>query len=242
MGKHRLDEKIRNVLQERSIKPSEDSWSRIEKQLVSAPVSKGTHFWKYGMAAGFIGILFISVFLLSPWTDAAIPVDEVVNSENKTEEKIPAIMDEKPPEIESEMAVQPKSKTQLVINAEAQPESKFEVAEVVQEVQEDAEANTAKEILQLEKLDIKIAEVVAQVVVLEESQGVVSDEVIDSLLMEAQAEILKEQATQTINKVDALALLADVEEEVNHSLRDQLFEKLKDGYLKVRTAIAYRND
>ncbi|NNK21468.1 MAG: hypothetical protein HKP07_09175, partial [Flavobacteriaceae bacterium] len=47
---------------------------------------------------------------------------------------------------------------------------------------------------------------------------------------------------QDYTKVDALALLADVEEEVNRSFRDQLFEKLKDGYLKVRTAIAYRNE
>jgi hypothetical protein len=37
-------------------------------------------------------------------------------------------------------------------------------------------------------------------------------------------------------------LLSDVEDELNRSLRDQLFEKLKEGYQKVRTAVVYRND
>ncbi|QBA63414.1 hypothetical protein [Muriicola soli] len=241
MGKHRLDEKIRNVLQERSINPSEDSWSRIEEQLGSAPVTKGSNFWKYGIAAGFTGVLFISVILLSTQVDVVLPANEVVNSGNDSEEKTPTITQENSIEIQSEIAVQPKSKTQPVINSREQAEGKFEVAELVQEDQEETQRNVAKEILQLEKLDINIAEVVAQVEVLE-GQGVVSDEVIDSLLMQAQAEILKGQAAQAMNKVDALALLADVEEEVNQSLRDQLFEKLKDGYLKVRTAIAYRNE
>ncbi|NNC62720.1 MAG: hypothetical protein HKO11_10300 [Eudoraea sp.] len=242
MAKNRFDNKIKEVLEERTINPSKRSWSVIETQLGSARTTNGGAYWKYGIAAGFIGILFISVSLLSPKAEAPIPGNEVVNSRNEINQDVPAIMEEDPSELKSVIAVQSESENETNYKPEQQPGVNAEIAEVLPEDKEDHMQKSAKEILQAEKLDIKIAEVVAQVAILEESQGVVSDEVIDSLLMEAQTELLKKRPVQDYTKVDALALLADVEEEVNRSFRDQLFEKLKDGYLKVRTAIAYRNE
>ncbi|MEZ2415338.1 hypothetical protein ACA086_10260 [Muriicola sp. E247] len=242
MAKNRFDNKIREVLDERTINPSKDSWSVIETHLGSAKTTKRGAYWKYAVAAGFIGIVFISIFLLSPEADETIPGNEVVNSTNETERDVPAIMEEEPSELKSVIAVQSESENETSYKPEQQMEMNSEIAEVSQEYKEENIQQSAKEILQAEKLEIKIAEVVAQVAILEETKGVVSDEVIDSLLMEAQAELLNKRPIQNYDRVDALALLADVEEEVNRSFRDQLFEKLKDGYLKVRTAIAYRNE
>ncbi|MEY8019555.1 hypothetical protein AB8P51_01885 [Muriicola sp. SD30] len=242
MEKNRFDNKIREVLEERTINPSKRSWSVIETQLGSAAATNRGAYWKYGIAAGFIGIVFISGFLLSPKADEPIPGNEVVNSTNETKRDVPAIMEEEPSELKSVIAVQSESENESSYKPEQQMGRNSEIAEVLQEDKEEDMQQSAKEILQTEKLDIKIAEVVAQVAILEKSQGIVSDEVIDSLLMEAQAELLNERPVQDYARVDALALLADVEEEVNRSFRDQLFEKLKDGYLKVRTAIAYRNE
>jgi len=39
-----------------------------------------------------------------------------------------------------------------------------------------------------------------------------------------------------------MALLTEVEGELDQSFRDQIFEKLKSGFLKVRTAVADRNN
>jgi len=242
MAKNRFDNKIKEVLEERTINPSKRSWSVIETQLGSAGTTNGGAYWKYGIAAAFIGIVLISVFLLSPETDEPIPGNEVVNSRNETNRDVPAITEEAPSELKSVIVVQSKSEDETGNKPEQRRETDSEIAVILQENKEGQIQKSAQEILQTEELDIKIAEVVAQVAILEASQGVVSDEVIDSLLMEAQAELLTERPVQDFTKVDALALLADVEEEVNRSFRDQLFEKLKDGYLKVRTAIAYRNE
>ncbi len=100
----------------------------------------------------------------------------------------------------------------------------------------------AEDFVALEKVDTKIAEVMNRVTILEQTQGAVSDATVDSLLRTAQKELLEEQISGASQTVDALALLSDVEDELNRSLRDQLFEKLKDGYVKVRSAIAYRNE
>ena len=42
--------------------------------------------------------------------------------------------------------------------------------------------------------------------------------------------------------VDAMALLAEAETEMDQTFREQLFIKLKNGFNKVRTAVADRNN
>jgi acyl carrier protein len=87
----------------------------------------------------------------------------------------------------------------------------------------------------------KIAEIVAQVEVLEKENSTVTDAEIDSLLRNAQRQILEDKMFRKDRSVDAMALLADVEDELDRSFRDEIFDALKDGFLKVRTAVADRN-
>jgi len=42
--------------------------------------------------------------------------------------------------------------------------------------------------------------------------------------------------------VDASALLLEAEQELDRSFRDQIFDALKSGYLKAKTAVANRNN
>lgn len=90
-------------------------------------------------------------------------------------------------------------------------------------------------------IDAKVAEVVARVVVLENQNNAVTEAEIDSLLRGAQQQILEDKIFRKDRSVDAMALLADVEDELDQSFRDQIFDALKDGFLKVRTAVADRN-
>ena len=92
------------------------------------------------------------------------------------------------------------------------------------------------------RIDQKIAEVVAQVEFLEDNKEDVTDAEVDSLLRNAQEDLMAERAMQDEQGVDATALLAGVEDELNESFRDQVFERLKNGFVKVRTAVADRNN
>ena len=102
--------------------------------------------------------------------------------------------------------------------------------------------NNLKELQLPEKIITdKVMEIVAQVDVLEQHSKVTEAEV-DSLLKRAQQEILQEKIFKTHTSVDALALLTAVEDELDQSFRDQIFNSLKAGFLKVRTAVADRNN
>ncbi|PHQ62576.1 MAG: hypothetical protein COC08_00130 [Maribacter sp.] len=69
-----------------------------------------------------------------------------------------------------------------------------------------------------------------------------TDAEVDSLLRKAQEEILANKIFGEDYSVDAMALLNEVEDELDQSFRDQIFETLKIGFLKVRTAVANRNN
>src|SRR5690606_38633788 len=73
----------------------------------------------------------------------------------------------------------------------------------------------------------------------ERTKNTVTD--IDSLLKKAQQNLAKN--THNKNKtIDAQALLQDVEEDIEASFRDKVFETLITGYKKVKTAVVERND
>ena len=86
-----------------------------------------------------------------------------------------------------------------------------------------------------------MAGIVAQLDVLEQYSAITDAEV-DSLLKRAQDEILRDKLFNTDKSVDALALLTEVEGELDQSFRDQIFNSLKASFIKVRTAVADRNN
>ncbi|SRX54625.1 hypothetical protein [Aequorivita sp. CIP111184] len=87
----------------------------------------------------------------------------------------------------------------------------------------------------------KVDEVVASVKKLQENNTEVSTTEVEALLNSARREI---QTQRILNspKVDAMALLQDVEWELEKSFRDKVFDALGEGFQKVRTAVNERND
>ena len=77
--------------------------------------------------------------------------------------------------------------------------------------------------------------------ILEDAKQEVTDAEVDSLLRAAQRQILTDKLFADSGSVDAMSLLAEVEDELDESFRDQIFDALKSGYLKLRTAVADRN-
>lgn len=246
MEPDKFEKHIKNQLHKREINPSDNAWDKISGQLQKTEPIKSKRFFWYGVAAAFIGILIISSLYFNisdesidsgiqivetPNEPEFIPKTEaVVIKQNAIEEKItisdkPNIKDAKKPSVQ----VETESDLNTEIASTVGFSSKIIKADAV-----------PKETEQL--VNAKIGEIVAQVNLSENSNLPVSSIEVDSFLRQAQQEILTDKIFNQEGKVDALALLNEVEGELDKSFREQIFESLKTGFLKVRTAIADRNN
>ena len=142
------------------------------------------------------------------------------------------------PEMETEVAeaevefIEPKDASQF---QKANSNTAVAEQQVNEPLQDEIQINSDKLIAQ------KVEEVVAQVQVMEDAKQDVTDAEVDSLLRAAQRQILTDKLFADGGSVDAMSLLAEVEDELDESFRDQIFDALKSGYLKLRTAVADRN-
>ena len=245
---NKFENRIKEAFEKRTIAPSKNGWEAIKNQLGEEEVGRKRGYVWYAVAAGFIGIVLLSVFFTKQ--------SEIIESDPIQVVTVPAEKNEQPIEInnslvpaEGNVLVQTaaEDKKPAPARVEKRPIKKEPINEpevIVANLSADKEQNNDDIITNLEEKGIenKIAEVVAMVAALEETNGLVSDAEVDAMLRQAQNELFAEQIIVGGEHIDANALLAAVEDELNRSLRDQLFEKLKDGYLKVKTAVAYRNN
>lgn len=92
-----------------------------------------------------------------------------------------------------------------------------------------------------ELLSQKLQEVVAEANVMEAAAGEISDAEINALLLAASTEIERDQEV-AIERLSADELLYEVEMELEESFRAKVFELLREGLRKTRTAVANIND
>ncbi len=241
---NKLEQHIKQKLEQRELQPSEDAWGKIESRLGNPKDSKrkAGRNW-YAVAAVFLGALLVTTLYwnsdneLSPQTeivDTEISTEEVkdengddiTNNEQPLREELQAIPERY---VQSEVL---KDKDPIV---DETPDATIKIDEVV------ALNDGLPEKQQL-IINRKVDEVFAKVALLENSNTAVTDAEVDSLLRTAQNEILAEKVIQENGSVDAMALLAEVEDELDNSFRDQIFEALKQGYTKLKTGVAARNN
>lgn len=245
MGRNKFEKQLKKQLQDREIKPSEDAWDRISQQLEVSNTLKSKKWQWYAIAAGFIGIIFASMLYLTTRGLSADPDTQVtsVTKDSIPLNKTPEIIFERKigedtfvvdSQVQEEKSIQNTSKQNSDIPAkDALVSSKNEERKVEKVA---VPLSTSKELI-----NAKIVEIVAQVALLEKENSTVTDAEIDSLLRGAQKQIVEDKIFRADKSVGAMALLADVEDELDQSFRDQIFDALKDGFLKVRTAVADRN-
>lgn len=247
METDKFEKHIKTKFQEREINPSENAWSKISSELKDDDRKKKPVYLWMGVAASVIVLLGVALFYFNGTNELNESPIELVEIEN--EDKVEKVITKDPVQEEQVVIVETNTKT------ESTTVKKEEY--IIPEVQENKTLNDAVEIAVVEhvsadqstsKLEVsdeiinsKVADIVAQVDVLEQS-SVVTDAEVDSLLKRAQDEILRERIFNTDNTVDAMALLTEVEEELDQSFRDQIFNSLKAGFIKVRTAVADRNN
>ncbi|MBT8315226.1 MAG: hypothetical protein KJP26_12265 [Maribacter sp.] len=246
MEPDKFEKHIKSKLNEREISPSNNAWEKIATQLETTENQKSNAFFWYSVAAVFIGILIVTTLYFNAKVDPIDSEIQIVDTPKQID-VVPANQ-----EVLSEGNIM---ENQLV-ETQVQPEKPTKDQQIYQEAIVIATSQTLKleetmakveksdaEINEKEQLiDMKIAELVAQVDLLENKNLSISNTEIDSLLREAQNEILADKIFNQEGKVDAMALLNEVEGELDKSFREQIFESLKTGFLKVRTAVADRNN
>jgi hypothetical protein len=246
MEPDKFEKHIKNQLSKREISPSDNAWGKISGQLQKTESPKSKKFFWYSVAAAFIGILIISSLYFNtsdksieseiqivetPEETIRIPKKEnILEEQNVTEDKV--AISQKAILKESD---KPNVKVETIKNVNSQIATLDKSKE---QLMEDKVVPSQTEKL----IDTKIAEIVAQVDLMENNNLPISNAEVDSLLRKAQNEVLADKIFNKEGKVDAMALLNEVEGELDRSFREQIFESLKTGFLKVRTAVADRNN
>ncbi len=254
MAPIKFEENIKEKLDKRTIKPSTDAWTKLSKRLDNREEKRGKKaFWWLGIAASIIGVLLVgSQFFksssLEPITPKIVVTPEVVK-QDETDKIITKNIDELK-EVSEEIKFEEEKKANQIKKETIIVQPSL-VKENVAIAKENDVPRLKKESFEseeniLENLsfeDLKVKDLVAEIKKLKDNNAVVNDEVIDALLAEAQKEIALEQLyNDSTGIVDANLLLLDVEEELDQSFRNKVFEALKSSYNSVKTAVAQRND
>ncbi len=243
MAPNNIENSIKDKLEKRALTPSVDAWSKLSNKLdVQEKKQNNKAYWWLGIAASIIGVVFVvSQFLNDNTQEISIP---------KIADSPEVIQDEKSNAIVLENAdlnaVEDLSASPIEINDVKKEQDIVTVVKKSELAKKEAAKSasiveTPRKELSFEEQ--KIQDVVAQVQIMKNENQEITDADIEQLLIEAQKEIkLNRLNNETLNVVDANALLQDVEQELDQSFRSKVFEALKSSFDSVKTAVAQRND
>ena len=251
MAPIKLEEHIREQLQEREIKTSNNSWEKLQQQIKNTPKKKNNRGWYY-LAASIISVVIISSLMLSEKqviTESSNKIVEVSESLNENESNSNTIVSAE--ETTSQKEVIESSTKEITAKKNQINKTQKEPIADLNIIKPDSSiiipiestlitTNNDPETKDVNEEEVfinsKVEEVVAQI---KNASNAITDEEINSLLVKAQQEIHSKKLLYK-NKVDATELLSIVEDELEENFRDRVFEALGDGYKKVRTAVVNR--
>jgi len=269
MAPIKFEENIREKLQERELQPSKEAWGKLSAKLdAQLPHKKNNTFLWLAVAASFVGILLVTTLFFNKkegdnqWVEET-PI-KILNNEpkqNDTEVASETVLEEK--KTNEATQVVPKisvSKRQVVAVSEKNTLSNLSTIEKASQketqqkwkperviaVTESKKETTVAQKLETEEerfIKEKAEEVVIAVQQIQKENQAVTPGEIDALLAKAQRDIANNRIlNSSTQKVDAAALLMDVETELEQSFRDRVFNMLGEGFIKVRSAVAERNN
>ena len=253
MAPIKFEDKIKDKLNERTLKPSADAWDKLSKRLDSQEKKSNKPYWMFGIAVSIIGVLFMVFQFLNN--------DIKVNETPILVDAPEVIKENKEHTIATEVEIVDANNVVLTKNDKGSVKgttnktlvkvikNKEFVAVAKTEKVASNEDNVPITTTKLLKKDLtfeeqKIQDVVAQIQSMKAQDNIITDAHIDALLEEAQKEITRNRLyNETTGIVDANALLQDVEAELDESsFRTKVFEALKSSYNSVKTAVAERNN
>lgn len=254
MAPIKFEENIKEKLEGRLIKPRSESWSKLSSRLELEPRTKNTKaFWWLSIAASVIGVLFVTKHFVGANTNQEPTHNVVINPQIKTiESENKEVNKDAVKELITEVDNIATTHVLEDYKTNKTVKKKTKVENYIAEANEEAVVLLKKETVNEELAiaprvltfeETKIQEIAAQINVLDETETVITDELIEALLEKAQREIILDRLNNdTTGVVNARLLLESVEQDLDASFRDRVFEALKSNYNKVKTAVAQRND
>jgi len=244
MGRHKFEDQIKEKLASREITPTEGSWNKLRERLDAEEKQPKPIFWWIGIAATLVGGLLIAgmVFFNGKGTTPEIvdtPRYEIVPESNIAEEFIKDGITSEETSPSPNNSEKPSEETKRS-NIMPIPE-KREIPSIAQSITENLQEKEDATSPGPDKLiSQKIEQLIAETT-LSGNEDFQPDE-IDALLQKAAEEIrFEKQNARISSNVDHQDLLYDVEMELEQSFREKVFDVLKEGYLKAKTAVANRN-
>jgi len=254
MAPIKFEDNIRARLEQREIKPSAEAWKKLEASLdqEAKPAKSRKGYGWVLIAASFIGILVLAGRYVFQEEMDKSPVNQVV----ETPVEVKEAQKSEPAEIlqQKQQEIVPQEETTVAVQEEkqvAEPEKqslalpvlkKYENAVAVEESQEQPTDEKLDKTTQ-SQIDAEVNDLISKVQEQQNTGVAYSDAEIDKLLRDAQRDIISEKMfDRERNTISAEALLYEVEEELDPSFRDRIFEALKDGFMKAREAIVSRNN
>lgn len=254
MGRHNIDTDFGEKLKDREIAPKAASWEKLNSRLENDTKRSGSHKWILGIAASLVaGILILGqvyrtngVQETPSVVETPVEIQKENNISRDQQDSQLAIEEIQNPDAEEEIqnpVAQEDLQHKKPIKNTPAPQKVF-IAQTVNEAETNQETVVA-EITQEEKKEIMPAgleDAIAAVSSNLAKNDDLAEAEVDSLLMLAASQISRERTSYLAGEnIDAESLLWDVEMEMDQSFREKVFEVMKEGYLKARTAVANRN-
>ena len=251
MAPIKFEEQLKDKLEQRSLKPSDTAWDKLNKGLDAHESGKRSNgFWWLGIAASTIIVLFVIAavfnkkdFVVEPkLVDTETPINNIPKKESSE-----IVITDTNSENESAAKKNKKvNKQNIIVKSESlkfteNEQQNFEP----QKTQAVAESNNVKETVVKKALSFeeqKLREVVAKINTMKTENKTVTEEEVEALLNSAQKEIALNKAKNQSTTVDADVLLREVEDDLGRSFRQRVFDVLLNGYENVKTAVAERNN
>lgn len=244
MALKNFEDQIKDKLDKRELPPSDAAWIKLSAELETGSVTGKRTVYIVAAASVLIGLITFSMVFFNhvgQLDGIEVRVVESPKPDIGTKE-IPekTIFQELPKENEYKVVEQQKIKKEIRDNKDLHETDVKPVS--LDEPQIELSSLKVLSLNQQEIINSKIEEVFSQVALMEKENSNVTDEEVDSLLNRARQELFREKIFKDNYSVDGMALLADVESELDKSFREQIFNLLKDGYFKVKTTVAARKN
>lgn len=238
MEQDKMDKHIQEKLNSRTIEPSRDLWNRIEDNLEQEKPKKNNRYWYAAVAVAVVLlVLFNSVDTGNVSKEQ--PVQEVVNEENneeKIQQSIERISIENDEVVQEALAVETDKEVIKQQQKNSVKPNKINKEQlVVEENTQIASVDIPKNLDTLNKQKEIITDTNLKVAVTE-----VLDDEIESLLKKAQNNINSDELLQKNIRINATALLLDVETELESPFKDKVLKAIRKGVRKAETVVVDR--
>lgn len=247
MGQLKFEKDFSEKLNKRKIEPKAGSWEELSARLNSEEKSKRPIFWWIGIAATLVGgILIFSILFNKPISE--IPVIVNTPAEEILKEKIESQQISFEKSASQEMTEPEKASVKPVENifSKKEPVVNSKIASIgkPQEYSKTENEQTQKDpdLMKETKFSGIPEKLIAEALSKENKTGKITDAEVDALLAVASEQINRDRSPKSASiNIDANSLLLDVELELEQSVREKVFDVLKEGYFKARTAVVNRN-